>query len=150
MASNPRGREFYVVRPNAAGEISPPANAPSSAVVAWRKQRGSPYTPTPIVYDGLLYICNDNGVLTVYDAISGAQVYMHRIGTTNSTFSASPVAGRGHLYFASEDGEVFVLKAGRTYELVATNRMGEPLMATPAIVDGLLIVRGQQHLFAVR
>lgn len=147
---NPRGREFYVVRPNAAGDISPPANAPSSAVVAWRKQRGSPYTPTPIVYDGLLYICNDNGVLTVYDAVSGAQVYMHRIGTTNSTFSASPVAGRGHLYFASEDGEVFVLKAGRTYELVATNRMGEPLMATPAISDGLLIIRGQQHLFAVR
>jgi outer membrane protein assembly factor BamB len=147
---NPRGREFYVVRPNAAGDISPPANAPSTAVVAWRKQRGSPYTPTPIVYDGLLYICNDNGVLTVYDAVTGAQVYVHRIGTTNSTFSASPVAGRGHLYFASEDGEVFVLKAGRTYDLVATNRMGEPLMATPAISDGLLIIRGQQHLFGVK
>jgi outer membrane protein assembly factor BamB len=147
---NPRGREFYVVRPHASGDISLPANVESSAGVAWRKMRGSPYTPTPIVYQGLLYVCNDNGVLTVYDAVTGAQVFQHRIGTTNSTFSASPVAARGHLYFASEDGEVFVLKAGRTYQLVATNRMGEPLMATPAISDGLLIVRGQQHLFAVK
>ena len=102
------------------------------------------------MYDGLLYVCNDNGVLTVYDAASGAQVYTHRIGTTNSTFSASPVAGRGHLYFSSEDGEVFVVKAGRAYTLVATNRMGEALMATPAIADGILIVRGQQHVFAVK
>ena len=102
------------------------------------------------MYDGFLYVCNDNGVLTVYDAATGAQVYTHRIGTTNSTFSASPVAGRGHLYFSSEDGEVFVVKAGRVYELVATNRMGEALMATPAISDGILIVRGQQHVLAVK
>jgi outer membrane protein assembly factor BamB len=147
---NPRGRDFYAVRPSATGDISLAAGQDRGAHVAWRKTRGSPYTPTPIVYGGLLYVCNDNGVLTVYEAASGAQLYAHRIGTTNSTFSASPVAGRGHLYFSSEDGEVFVVKAGRAYELVATNRMGEALMATPAISDGILIVRGQQHVFAVR
>ena len=147
---NPRGRDFYAVRPTATGDISLGADQERGAHVAWRKTRGSPYTPTPIVYDGLLYVCNDNGVLTVYDAATGAQVYTHRIGTTNSTFSASPVAGRGHLYLSSEDGEVFVVKAGRTYELIATNRMGEALMATPAISDGILIVRGQQHVFAVK
>jgi len=147
---NPRGRDFYAVRPTATGDISIGATAERGAHVAWRKTRGSPYTPTPIVYDGLLYVCNDNGVLTVYDAATGAQVYTHRIGTTNSTFSASPVAGRGHLYFSSEDGEMFVVKAGRAYALVATNRMGEALMATPAISDGILIVRGQQHVFAVK
>jgi outer membrane protein assembly factor BamB len=147
---NPRGRDFYAVRPTATGDISIGAAQERGAHVAWRKTRGSPYTPTPIVYDSLLYVCNDNGVLTVYDAATGAQVYTHRIGTTNSTFSASPVAGRGHLYFSSEDGEVFVVKAGRVYELVATNRMGEALMATPAISDGMLIVRGQQHVLAVK
>jgi outer membrane protein assembly factor BamB len=147
---NPRGRDFYAVRPTASGDISLTSTQERGAHVAWRKTRGSPYTPTPIVYEGLLYVCNDNGVLTVYEAASGAQIYTHRIGTTNSTFSASPVAARGHLYFASEDGEVFVVKAGQTYELVATNRIGEPLMATPAISDGMLIVRGQQHLFAVK
>jgi len=109
-----------------------------------------PYTPTPIVYGDYLYICNDNGVLTVYDAKSGAQVYVHRIGTTNSTFSASPIAGRGQLYFASEDGEVFVIKAGPVYELLATNQMGEPLMATPAVSDGIILFRAQRQILAVK
>jgi outer membrane protein assembly factor BamB len=147
---NPRGREFYVVRPNATGDISLPAGRESGPGIAWRKTRGSSYTPTPIVYGDHLYICNDNGVLTVYDAASGAQIYVHRIGTTNSTFSASPVAAGGRIYFSSEDGEVFVIKAGLAYELLATNRMGEPLMATPAVSDGVLLIRGQRHLFAVK
>lgn len=105
--------------------------------------------PSP-VYDGLLYFLNDNGVLTAYNAGTGAQVYATRVGTTNSTFSASPVAGRGHIYAASEDGDVYTIKAGRAYELVAGDRMGEALMATPAISDGILLIRGQQHIFAVK
>jgi outer membrane protein assembly factor BamB len=147
---NPRGRDFYAVRANATGDISLSAQQESGPHVAWRKTRGSPYTPTPLVYDGLLYVLNDNGVLTVYNASTGAQVYVNRVGTTNSTFSASPVAGRGHVYASSEDGEVYTIKAGPVYELVAVNPMGEPLMATPAISDGMLIIRGQQHIFAVK
>lgn len=144
---NPRGREFYVVRPNANGDISSGKEGTNS--IAWRKTHGSPYTPTPIVYGNYLYICNDNGVLTVYDARSGEQVYVHRIGTGNSTFSASPIAGKGQIYFSSEDGEVFVVKAGPVYELLSTNQMGEALMATPAIAGGMIVIRGQQHIFAV-
>jgi outer membrane protein assembly factor BamB len=147
---NPRGREFYVVRPNATGDISLPKDKDASESVAWRKTRGSPYTPTPIVYGEHLYICNDNGVLTVYDARNGEQIYVHRIGREGSTFSASPIGANGRLYFPSEDGEVFVVKAGPVYELLATNRMGEPLMATPAVSDGIILIRGQQHLFAVK
>jgi outer membrane protein assembly factor BamB len=147
---NPRGREFYVVRPNANGDISVGAGQSASPSIAWRKERGSPYTPTPIVYGAYLYVCNDNGVLTVYDAKTGAQVYVHRIGTTNSTFSASPIAAGGRVYFSSEDGEVFVLRAGPVYELLAVNRMGEPLMATPAASGGMILIRGHRHLFAVK
>jgi outer membrane protein assembly factor BamB len=147
---NPRGREFYVVRPNATGDISLPKDQDSSKSIAWRKRNGSPYTPTPIVYGGYLYICNDNGVLTVYDANSGRQAYIHRIGTKGSTFSASPIAAAGKLYFASEDGEVFVVRAGPAYELLATNQMGEALMATPAVSDGIILIRGQQTVFAVK
>ena len=147
---NPRGREFYVARPGASGDISLPENQESSARVAWRKSRGSPYTPTPIVYGNHLYVCNDNGVLTVYDALTGAQAYQHRIGTTNSTFSASPIASAGRIYFSSEDGEVFVIKAGPAYELLSVNGMGEPLMATPAASDGMIVIRGQRHLFGVK
>jgi outer membrane protein assembly factor BamB len=147
---NPRGRDFYVVRPGGNGDLSPPAQSESTSHVAWRKTRGSPYTPTPIVYDNHLYVCNDNGVLTVYNALTGAQIYQQRIGTTNSTFSASPIASAGRLYFSSEDGEVFVVRAGPKYELLSVNRMGEPLMATPAASDGIIVMRGQRHVFAVR
>jgi outer membrane protein assembly factor BamB len=147
---NPRGRDIFAVRPNGNGDISIPATATSSAQVAWRKTRGSPYTPTPLVYESYLYVCNDNGVLTVYDAKSGVQAYQHRIGTTNSTFSASPIASAGRIYLSSEDGEVFVIKAGSAYELLSVNRMGEPLMATPAASDGMIVIRGQRHVFAVR
>ena len=147
---NPQGREFYVMRPNANGEISLRKDQESNANIAWRKSRGSPYTPTPIVYGDHLYICNDNGVLTVYDAKSGRQIYIHRIGTEGSTFSASPIAANGLLYFASEDGVVFVIKAGPVYELLAANQMGEALMATPAVSNGMILIRGQQHIFAAK
>lgn len=146
---NPRGREFYVVRAGAAGDISLAPGQDSNRYVAWRKLRGSSYTPTPLVYRGHLYICSDNGVLAVYDAWTGAQVYQQRVGAANPTFSASPVAAQGRIYLPSEDGDVYVVRAGATYELLATNRMGEALMATPAISDGVLIIRGQRHLFAV-
>ena len=147
---NPRGRDFYAVKAPVSGDISIPADATSSAQIAWRKTRGSPYTPTPLVYGDFLYVCNDNGVLTVYNARSGAQIYQHRIGTTNSTFSASPIVSAGRLYLSSEDGEVFVLKAGPAYELLSVNRMGEPLMASPAASGGIIVMRGQRHIFAVR
>ena len=89
-------------------------------------------------------------MLTVYDESTGTPAYVHRIGTTNSTFSASPIASGGRIYFSSEDGEVFVIKAGPVYELLSTNRMGEPLMATPAASDGIMVIRGQRHVFAVQ
>jgi hypothetical protein len=66
-----------------------------------------------------------------------------------SGFSASPVAADGKLYLPSEDGDVLVVRAGPRFELIGTNPMGQPLMATPAISDGLLLVRGERDLFAV-
>ena len=106
--------------------------------------------PTPIVYGDHLYICANNGILTAYDAKTGTQVYRERIaGTKSAAFTASPVAADGKLYFASEDGEVYVVKAGAKFELLATNPMGEVLMATPAIVDGTILVRARHHLFAI-
>jgi len=114
--------------------------------IAWASTKGSPYTPTPIVYGDVFYVCADNGVLTSYDAKTGAMIYQQRLP---SSFSASPVAADGKLYFASEDGDVFVVRAGPKYELLATNVMGQSLMATPAISDGLLILRTKDFVYAV-
>lgn len=143
---------IYAIRLGAAsGDITLPEGKETNEAIAWSKQRGGPYMPTPIVVGDHLYTCNNNGVLTAYDAKTGAQVYRERIAGTNSVaFTASPVAADGKLYFASEDGEVYVVKAGPKFELLASNPMGEVLMATPAIVGGTILVRGRHHLFAVR
>ena len=104
--------------------------------------------PTPVIYGDLLYIVSNQGVLTTYNAKTGERIYQERLGGKGGAFTSSPVAGDGKIYLSSEDGEVFVVKAGPKYELLATNPVGEVMMATPAISDGLVIVRGHNHVFA--
>jgi len=106
-------------------------------------------TLTPLAYGEHLYTISNSGILAAYLARTGERVYQERVAGRGGAFSASPVAADGKLYLTSEDGEVFVLKAGPKPELLATNPMGEVLMATPAISDGLLIVRGLKHVFAI-
>ena len=142
----PPGRPMYAFRPGAVGDISLKAGQETNEFIAWRASKGSPYTPTPIIYGDLLYVCSDNGVLTTYDAKTGQQIYQERLP---SSFSASPVAADGRLFLASQDGEVFVVKAGRTFTLLATNPMGQALMATPAISNDILIVRTENYIYAI-
>jgi outer membrane protein assembly factor BamB len=139
---------IYAIRPGGNGDLTLKDGKESSEFIAWSKQRGGPYMPTPIVYGDLLYTCSNQGVLTAYNAKTGERVYQERLGGTGGAFTASPVASEGKLYFASEDGDVFVVKAGPKYELLAKNAVGEVMMATPAISDNLVIVRTVSHLFA--
>lgn len=139
---------IYAIRPGASGDISLKDGKDSSEFIAWSKPRGGPYMPTPIVYGDYFYICSNQGVITAYNARTGERFYQERLAGRGGAFTASPVASDGKLYFASEDGEVFVVKAGPKYELLATNAVGEVMMATPAISDGLVIVRGINHIFA--
>ena len=143
---NPAGSPIYAFRPGASGDISLKNGEESNQFLAWRLSRGSSYTGTPLVYGDYLYISSDNGVLTAYNAKTGERIYQERLP---SSFSASPVAADGKLYLASEDGEVFVVRAGPKFELLATNSMGEALMATPAISDGIIIVRSQNYVYAI-
>ena len=105
--------------------------------------------PTPVVYGDLLYTCSNQGVLTAYNAKTGERVYQERLGGKGGAFTASPVASDGKLYLSSEDGDVFVVKAGKQYELLSRNTMGQPLMATPALSQGMLIVRGENAVYAL-
>ena len=86
--------------------------------------------------------------MTVYDAKTGNRVYQQRVGPGGS-FVASPIAAAGKLYIATEEGDVFVVKAGPKYELLAQNSVGEPVLATPRLAGDLLLVRGAKHLFAI-
>ena len=142
----PPGRTMYAFRPGAVGDISLKAGETKNDFIAWSSANGSPYTPTPLLYGDLFYVLSDNGVMSAYEARTGERIYQQRVP---SSFSASPVAADGRLYLASEDGDVFVVKAGRQYELLAKNSMGQPLMATPAISQGMLIVRGENTIYAL-
>lgn len=143
---NPRGRAMYAFKPGARGDISLKPGQETNEFLAWRNLKGSPYIPTPIIYGDYMYVCADNGVFSAYNAKTGALVYQERLP---SSFSASPVAADGKLYMSSEDGDVYVVRAGAKFELLATNPVGEPLMATPAITEGLMILRGSGHVFGV-
>lgn len=139
---------IYAIKPGASGDISLKDGKDSNEFIAWSKQRGGPYMPTPVVYGDHLYTCSNQGVLTAYNAKTGERVYQERLGGKGGAFTASPVASAGKIYLSSEDGDVFVVKAGPKYELLATNPVGEVMMATPALNNGLLIVRGINHVFA--
>jgi len=119
-----------------------------SDFIAWTTNRGGPYIPTPLIYRDQLYVVQIGGVLAAYDVRTGQRLYQERVGSGGS-FSASPVAADGKNYFASEDGDIFVVKAGPSYELLASNSIGEVVMATPAILSGIIIIRGLKDLFAI-
>lgn len=104
--------------------------------------------PTPLVYEGVLYLLNNNGRLTAYSATTGEELYRERVGSAES-FTGSPVAADGRLFFTSEDGSTFVVRSGRTFELLETNELDEVVMATPAISDGVLVIRGAKHLWGL-
>lgn len=139
---------IYAIRTTAAGTLSVAEGRKGREHVAWWSDRRGNYMQTPLAVDGLLYCCMDNGVLTVLDAKSGDQKYRERLAA-GTGFTASGVAAAGRLYFTSETGDVFVLKAGPGYELLNRNTLGEVCMATPAIVDGMLYFRTQGHVIAI-
>lgn len=149
MSGNAGYQPIFAIRPSAIGDITPKPGQPSNDFVAWSSTRGGAFTPTPIVYGDYLYTMNVSGLLGCYDAQTGARQYLQRVHHGGSGFSSSPVAADGRLYFASEDGEVVVVKAGPTFEVLATNAMSEVIMSSPAISGGLLFIRTLGHLVAV-
>jgi len=140
---------IYAVRLTASGDISLRGEARSNKHVAWSEPRGGAYMQTPLVYGDCLYVCRDNGVVGCYRATNGERLFQERLGSGGDGFSASAVASGGKIYFTSEQGDVYVVKAGPRLELLATNRMDEICMATPAISAGVLYFRTRSHLVAI-
>ena len=148
-AGYPPVRPVYAVRAGAARRHFAAARADRrSDAIAWSHDRDGTYISSPIVYRDQLYTLNNNGILTAYDADTGERLYRARVGG-GGAFSASPVAADGKLYLASEDGDVFVVQAGREYVELAKNPMNEVIMASPAISDGLIIIRTLGHVWGI-
>jgi outer membrane protein assembly factor BamB len=115
--------------------------------VAWKVRSGSANIPSPLVLDGLYYFVEDNGVANCLKADSGERVWRERLG--GRKYSASLVAGDGKLYFTSEDGKVTVVKLGPKFEVVARNDVGELVVASPALSQGRVFLRGDKHLYCI-
>jgi outer membrane protein assembly factor BamB len=114
--------------------------------IEWHAPSGASYVPSIVYYDGLLYMTNEVGVVTCADATTGERVWRHRL---DGIFFASPVAGEGKVYLVSETGRTFVLRAGRTPEVLAENDLDERFLASPAISGGRIFLRSDRTLFAV-
>lgn len=142
-------RPLVAVRPGGRGDISLASTESSNAQVRWSRPARGPFIPTPLVYQGILYVLANNGVLDAYDAGTGEEIYRQRLPAIGSGFSASPVAADGKLYIANEDGQVMVIAAGREFRHIATNSIPELVMATPALSNGVLYLRGASSVFAI-
>ena len=113
----------------------------------WKLRRGTPDVPSPVIHDGLVYLCRENGDLICLDAETGEQLYYE--GTHRHRHRASPVYANGYIYLTSRDGVITVVKAGREFEVVASNSMGEVISASPVITDKALYLRSYEALYAI-
>jgi outer membrane protein assembly factor BamB len=139
---------IYAIREDARGDISLPEADTSSSAVVWSSLQGGSYISTPVVYGDYMYFGNTNGVVRCFESKTGKKVYDERL-STDAAIYASLVAADGKVFCASEDGDVYVLKAGPEFRIVARNRMGAPCYATPAISKGVLYIRTTESLIAI-
>jgi len=134
-----RSGPYMAIKPGGRGDVS-------ATHVAWLVGTGAPYVSSLLYYDGVVYMANDVGVLTAIDAATGQRLWQERV---DGVFSASPVAGAGHVYFVSENGETIVLKAGRQPQVVARNGIGARAVASPAVSNGQIFIRTDDQLFCI-
>ena len=115
----------------------------------WRIVKGSPDVPSPLVHDGLLYLMRENGVLICMDVKTGEQLYEERL--TAERYRGSPIYADGKIYLSGRDSGTFsVVKAGRKFELQATNRLPDEFPASPAVSQGRIYLRGFRTLYAIQ
>jgi outer membrane protein assembly factor BamB len=134
-----RNSDYMAIRPGGSGDVT-------KTHIEWQAASGASYVPSIVYYDGLLYMTNEVGVVTCADAKTGERVWRYRL---DGVFFASPVAGNGRIYLLSETGRTFVLRAGRTPEVLAENDLSGRFIASPAISGGRIFLRSDQTLFAV-
>lgn len=145
FASSGRAGPTMAIRPGGSGDVT-------GTHVAWSSPKGSPFVPSGIVVDDLLYLINDmQSILTVYEAATGTLVYQDRLGVAQREgFSASPVHVNGKIFFTNDEGQTFVVQAGRKFNLLHINELGARTLASPALVDGTWYWRTDEGLVAIR
>jgi outer membrane protein assembly factor BamB len=144
-----RQRPIIAIRPEAMGDITPARGQPRSDGVAWSHSSGGPYVTSPIAIGEYLYVPQDRGSLTCYEALTGVIVYENQKLGTRNTVTASPIAGDDKIYIQTEDGECYVIKPGREFEILAVNKLDEVFCASPAVSEGRIFLRGRKHVYCI-
>lgn len=126
-----------------------PERGTRAARLLWEYRKGAGYVPSPLLYDGYLYLVSDKGILTCLDPQSGRVVYEGGRLPIPTFVKASPIAWDDKILLAGEDGDFFVVRAGPKYEILAHNEIDEAVIASPAVASGRIYIRGERHLFAV-
>jgi outer membrane protein assembly factor BamB len=145
-----QGRGLFAVRPGASGNISPAKDQTSNEYVIWSDPRAGTYLPTPVAYDGAIYVLSEKGIVTRFDAKTGKVTYKDRLDREAGAFTSSPWAYDGHIFCLSEEGKTYVFTAGETFKLVRVNSFDEMAQATPAIVGDRLLIRTASRLYSIR
>ncbi len=145
VTSGFRGNSLKAIRlDGASGDIT------GTPHIVWTLDRDTPYVPSPLLYDGTLYILKtNNGILSAFDAKTGAPHYqLQRLEMAPNVF-ASPVGAAGRVYVAGRDGTTVVVRHGSSFEVLAENTLDEGFDASPALVGDTIYLRGQRHLYAI-
>ena len=138
--ANPPEHGLIAIKPGGNGDVT-------ETNIAWRQPKGVPEIPSPLELDGRVYAVTNGGIVTALEAKTGKLIYRARLGAGGGYFS-SPVAADGKVYFASAEGVISVVAPGEQLNVIARNDLGEPIYATPAIVDNKIYVRTSGHLYA--
>jgi outer membrane protein assembly factor BamB len=134
-----RNGPTIALRPGGTGDVT-------DTHLAWRAVRGGPHVPSPILIGGRLFTVNDTGIATCFNADTGELVWQDRI---RDKFSTSPIEAGGLLYFASETGVTYVVRAADKFEIVAQNDLGSPILASPAVFSDQIFLRTQDELLCI-
>jgi outer membrane protein assembly factor BamB len=148
----PRDWEFYRARMTSRNNLialkaGGRGDLTGSAQVLWRLEKFLPNVPSPLVYDGVMYLVKDGGILTALDALTGDVLKQGRLRGALSKYYASPVAADGKIYAVSEDGKASVIRAGKDWEILAVNDLADDVYATPAIVGDRIYLRTRHTLY---
>jgi outer membrane protein assembly factor BamB len=145
---------MFAVKPGASGDISLASDAGerSNEFVAWSDPKGGSYLPTPLAYDGGVYVLNEVGILTRFDAKTGRESYKSRLASDGGSgaFTSSPWAYNGWIFCLDEEGTTYVVKAGEAFEVLRVNSLDEFTLASPAIAGDRLLIRTESRLYSIR
>ena len=144
-------KPIVAIRAGGAGDITPSEPPNKNDYVVWYDRlAGGTYLPTPLVYRNALYVLYDKGIFSRYDADTGERVFRSRVAPGAAAFTASPWAYDGKIFLLSEEGDTFVIEAGKEFRLLGVNSLDEFALATPAIAGDRLLIRTQSRLYSIR